>query len=49
MARDRLKVVIVGAGIGGLAAHLACARAGFDKVHDRLKYVFAASFHTAFW
>ena len=33
MRRDRLKVVIVGAGIGGLSAHLACARAGFDVEH----------------
>ena len=29
----RSKVVIVGAGIGGLSAHLAFARAGFDVVH----------------
>jgi FAD-dependent urate hydroxylase len=30
---DRLKVVIVGAGIGGLSAHLAFARAGFEVAH----------------
>jgi FAD-dependent urate hydroxylase len=29
----RLKVVIVGAGIGGLSAHLAFARAGFEVAH----------------
>src|SRR6476619_2993755 len=29
-AADRLKVVLVGAGIGGLSAHLAFARSGFE-------------------
>ena len=32
-AAGRLKVVIVGAGIGGLSAHLAFARAGFEVAH----------------
>ena len=32
-AAHRLKVVIVGAGIGGLSAHLAFARAGFEVAH----------------
>src|SRR3954470_22795338 len=32
-AAGRSKVVIVGAGIGGLSAHLAFARAGFEVAH----------------
>ncbi len=50
MPRDRLKVVIVGAGIGGLAAHLACARAGFDVEHyERQPHLGAAGAGIIIW
>src|SRR5271163_4109254 len=50
MPRDRLKVVIVGAGIGGLAAHLACARAGFDVEHcERRAHLGAAGAGIVVW
>jgi FAD-dependent urate hydroxylase len=50
MPRDRLKVVIVGAGIGGLAAHLACARAGFDVEHcERQAHLGAAGAGIVIW
>ena len=28
-----MKVIVVGAGIGGLTAHLVCKRAGFEVEH----------------
>jgi FAD-dependent urate hydroxylase len=50
MPRDRLKVVIVGAGIGGLSAHLACARAGFDVEHfERQPHLGAAGAGIVVW
>ena len=50
MPRDRLKVVIVGAGIGGLSAHLACARAGFDVEHyERQSHLGAAGAGIIVW
>ena len=50
MSRDRLKVVIVGAGIGGLSAHLACARAGFDVEHyERQSHLGAAGAGIVVW
>jgi FAD-dependent urate hydroxylase len=50
MPRDRLKVVIVGAGIGGLAAHLACVRAGFEVEHcERQSHLGAAGAGIVVW
>ena len=50
MPRDRLKVVIVGAGIGGLSAHFACARAGFDVEHfERQPHLGAAGAGIVIW
>ena len=50
MPRDRLKVVIVGAGIGGLSAHLACTRAGFDVEHfERQPHLGAAGAGIVVW
>ena len=50
MPRDRLKVVIVGAGIGGLSAHLACTRAGFLVEHfERQPHLSAAGAGIVVW